>query len=103
MHAQGRLARWLPDAAEGDELGRELAILGETADAWLLLRAGYGGDPQPLLDELLFARESGKLEAFLLTRRPEAFPERRADWLAGQPGAEEAYLAWYRQTFDVLR
>jgi hypothetical protein len=101
MYSQGRLASWLPDAEDADDFVRELAILNATADAWLLLRGGLGGDPHVLLDELLFAREAGRLEAFLLTRRPDAFQDRREAWLSQSPGAEQEYRAWYRTTFDT--
>jgi hypothetical protein len=103
LEAQGRLALWLPDAAGADALARELAILDATADAYLLSRGGLGGDPQPLLEELLYARQAGRLEAFLLTRNPNAFPVQRGSWLVQNPDAEEDYLRWHRETFDLRR
>jgi hypothetical protein len=99
---QGRLEPWLPEAARAnDEFEIEKAILAQTAEAWMLMRGGYGADPDVHLDELFVAREQGLLDALIFTRRPEAFPERRARWLAENPDGPEAYLAWFRETFDV--
>jgi hypothetical protein len=101
MHRQGRLEAWIPGSADMDALALERAILERTADAWLLARAGYSADPDLRMDELVFARETGRLEALLLTRRPDDFPERREAWLRESPDGPEAYRAWFVETFDV--
>lgn len=103
MWAQGRLEEWLPGVQAGpdaDPFDAEARILEATSDAWLLMRSGYSAAPADALDELVFAREMGRLDAYVHVRRPDAFPERRAAWLAANPEAEAEYLAWYAEVFD---
>lgn len=101
MRAQGRLAEWLPEAAAAEPFEQERLVVAAAADAWLMMRGGLAAEPDPLLDELVYARETGRLDALLLTRRPADFPEERAAWLAADPRAEERYRAWLDGVFDL--
>jgi hypothetical protein len=96
-----RLDEVLPEAvaAEGYELER--AILGRVSDAWLYGRSAFDMPPYGPLDELLFSRENGYLDAFILTARPEEFEEERGAWLQENPGREEEYRRWFLETFEV--
>jgi hypothetical protein len=96
VHRQGRIEAWLPEAAEADGLALERAIVRRTADAWLLGRSAYQLDPHDALDALLYASESGYLDAFLLTIRPEDFPEELERWLEENPQGPERYRQWFR-------
>lgn len=100
MHEMGRLDEWLPDAVglEGWELER--AIVGRVADVWLLGRAMFDLAPYTLMDRLIYAQEAGYLDALLLNLRAAEFAEARAAWLEEDPGADEAFRAWYRETFE---
>lgn len=100
MAAQDRLDRWYPEAAglEGYELER--AIMSRTADTWLYQRSVFDARPYGLLDELIYAKENGYLDAFILTARPDDFVEARREWLEESPGATDEYVAWFRETFQ---
>ncbi len=101
MNTMGRLDEFLPEAvgAEGYELER--AILARVSDAWLYGRAVFDTPPYGPLDELLFSRENGYLDAFILTARPEEFEEERLRWLRENPGREEEYAEWFLETFEM--
>jgi hypothetical protein len=100
MRSMGRLAQWLPEAptAEGYELER--VIVARMADSWLLGRAIFDAQPHALLDELIYAKEAGHLDAFLFTSRPDAFSDARDAWVRENPGKMEAYREWFRSTFN---
>ncbi|MGI9625253.1 MAG: hypothetical protein ACR2QM_00340 [Longimicrobiales bacterium] len=100
MAAQNRLDRWFPEAngLEGFELER--AIMGRTADTWLYQRSVFDARPYGLLDELIYAKDSGYLDAFILTARPDDFVQARKNWLDENPGAPEEYRAWFEETFQ---
>jgi hypothetical protein len=96
VHGQGRIEAWLPEAAEAEGLALERAIVKRMADTWLLGRAAFNLEPHPAMDALLYASESGYLDAFLLTARSGDFPEERERWLAEDPQGPERYREWFR-------
>lgn len=99
MAAQDRLDRWYPEAMglEGYELER--AIMARTADTWTYQRSLFDARPYGLLDELIYAKENGFLDAFILTARPDDFVEARRAWLEENPGRTEEYVTWFQETF----
>jgi hypothetical protein len=99
MREVGRIDEWMPEAAEAEGWALERAIVGRMTDVWLLGRAVYDLTPYVLLDRLIYAQEAGQLDALLLTLRADEFAEAREEWLAANPGADEAFRAWYRETF----
>ena len=106
MDALGRIDEVLPEAVgaegfvlEGYELER--AILARVSDAWLYGRSAFDIPPYGPLDELLFSRENGYLDAFILNARPEEFEEERDSWLQDNPGRVEEYRRWFLGTFEV--
>ena len=101
MNRMGRLEEFLPEAvgAKGYELER--AILARVSDAWLYGRAVFDTPPYGPLDELLFSNESGYLDAFILTARPEEFEEERDTWSRENPGREEQYAQWFLETIET--
>lgn len=94
-----RLDEWLPDAVAATGYELERAIVERVADTWLYGRTVWDTAPFQLLDELIYAREDGYLDAFLLTLRSEEFPEAREEWLAANPNGMAEYAAWFRETF----
>ena len=100
MKSMGRLDEWLPEHAdkEGFELERE--IVARAADAWLVGRAAYGAPAYGPLDELIYAREAGYLDPFILVARGEEFAEERAAWDSDRAEELEAYRTWFRKVFD---
>ncbi len=101
MHEMGRIEEFAPEAEGLTAYDLERAILARVADAWLLGRAVYDLAPYRPLDELLYAQENGFLDAYVLTARAEAFPERREEWLAENPGRQEAFESWFQDAFDM--
>lgn len=100
MAAQNRLDRWYPEAVGLEDFELEKAIMGRTADTWLYQRSVFDARPYGLLDELIYAKDSGYLDAFILTARPDDFVEARRDWLEANPGVMEEYRAWFAETFQ---
>ena len=100
MARMGRQEEWLPEAptARGYELER--AILSRVADAWLLGRTTFDTQPYAPLDELIFAKEAGYLDAFIFTARPDEFAEARARWARENPDAADRYRSWFVETFN---
>lgn len=94
-----RLDEWLPDAADATGYELERAIVERVSDTWLYGRAVWDTAPFRLLDELIYAREHGYLDAFLLTLRSEEFPQAREEWLAANPEGVAEYAAWFQETF----
>ena len=99
MAAQNRLDRWLPEAIGGDEFELERAILEGVADTWLYQRSIFDAQPYGPLDELMFARESGYLDAYILTAQTDSFVEARRTWQSEEPGAAEEYREWFFRVF----
>ncbi len=100
MASLDRLDRWLPEAVDADEFELEQAILARTAESWLYQRAVYDAAPNAILDELMFVAESGYLDAFILMARPGEFVETRREWVAENPDRSDAYVEWFRETFE---
>lgn len=100
MRTMGRLDEWLPEVAEAEGWELERAIVDRTTDVWLLGRALFDLAPYTLMDRLAYAQDAGYLDAYLLTLRAAEFPDARADWLEANPGQDEAFREWHRQTFD---
>lgn len=100
MKRTGHLADWLPEHANAEGYALERAIVGRLADAWLLGRAVFDAPAYPPLDELIYAKEAGYLDAFLFTARPHDFAAERATWETDKPGEAEAYRTWFRRTFN---
>ena len=100
MKRMGRLDEWLPDHAEAEGYELERAIVERLADTWLIGRAIFDAPAYGPLDELIYAREAGYLDAYLLVARAEEFPDERAEWERAEPGRLEEYRAWFRGTFD---
>jgi hypothetical protein len=101
VHRQGRITEWLPEAEAARGLVLERAIVERMAETWLLGRSAFNLEPQPAMDALLRASESGYLDAFLLTARPGEFAEERARWLAEDPDGPERYRRWFRMEFGT--
>lgn len=100
MVLMGRQAEWLPEAPEATGYELERAILSRTADAWLLGRTVFDTAPYGPLDELIYAKEAGFLDAFIFTARPDEFARERAAWARENPGETERYRNWFLETFN---
>lgn len=101
MDKMDRLDEWLPEGVGAEGYQLERAILARVSDAWLYGRSVFDIPPYRPLDELMFSRENGYLDAFILTARPEVFAEERARWLRENPGREEQYSQWFLETFET--
>jgi len=100
MARMGRQEEWLQEAPTATGYDLERAILSRISDAWLLGRTTFDTQPYAPLDELIYAKENGYLDAFIFTARPDEFAEARAEWARAKPGEAEAYLAWFATTFN---
>ncbi|MGD8318803.1 MAG: hypothetical protein PVJ02_00060 [Gemmatimonadota bacterium] len=100
MARMGRQEEWLPEAPTATGYDLERAILARTADAWLLGRAVFDTSPYGPLDELIYAKDAGFLDAFIFTARPDEFGQARAQWAREKPDRAKAYQAWFRKTFN---
>lgn len=100
MARMGRQEEWLPEAPTATGYDLEKAILARVSDAWLLGRTTFDTQPYAPLDELIYAKENGYLDAFIFTARPEEFGEARARWARENPGQAEAYRNWFVETFN---
>lgn len=100
MAELGQQDEWLPEAPTATGYELERAILSRVSDSWLYGRAVWDTAPYAPLDELIYAKENGYLDAFILTARPDEFAEAREEWLEEDPGAADDYRAWFVDTFD---
>lgn len=100
MATMGRQEEWLPEAPTATGYDLERAILSRVADAWLLGRTVFDTAPYGPLDELIYAKEEGYLDAFIFTARPDEFGEARAEWARAKPGEAEEYRDWFVRTFN---
>jgi hypothetical protein len=100
MRKLNRLDEWLPEVATADEKSYQLerAIVERLADSWLLGRSVFDAQPHPLMDELIYAKEAGHLDAFLFTARPDDWASEREAWVREHPQGLDEYRAWFRQT-----
>lgn len=101
VQERGEIGAWLPDSEDLRGWDLELAIVDRMAEAWLLGRASYDFPPYPPVDRLIYARQDDMLEPLMLSLRGYQFPEARDAWLEANPAGEEAFQAWYRQTFGT--
>jgi hypothetical protein len=98
MKKLNRLEEWMPDQANLDGYALERAIVDRMADSWLLGRSIFDAQPHVLMDELIYAKDAGHLDAFLFTARPNDFAQDREAWVRDHPQGLEEYQAWFRQT-----
>ena len=101
MDRMDRLEEFLPEGVGAEGYQLERAILARVSDAWLYGRSVFDIPPYGPLDQLMFSRENGYLDAFVLTARPEEFEEERARWLRENPGRVEEYGRWFLETFET--
>ena len=101
MKRMERLEEWLPEFKDAEGYALEREIVSRAADSWLLGRAIFDTQPSQILDELIYAKESGHLDAFLFTVRPDDFKEEREAWVRDNPDRLEQYKAWFRETFGT--
>lgn len=99
MREMGRIDEWMPEAVDARGWDFERRVVARVTDAWLLGRASFGFVPSRLMDELVYAKEAGQLEPYLLTLRGHEFPRAREDWLEASPGADQVFREWYQETF----
>jgi hypothetical protein len=100
MTKMGRQEEWLPEAPDAVGYDLERAILARCADAWILGRTVFDTAPYGPLDELAYASDSGYLDAFIFTARPEEFSAARAEWARANPEGMEGYRDWFVETFN---
>lgn len=100
MAHMGRQEEWLPEAPNATGYELERAILSRVAAAWLLGRTTFDTAPYAPLDELIYAKDAGYLDAFIFTARPDEFGQPRAAWARENPDEAEEYRAWFVQTFN---
>lgn len=100
MDRLGRQAEWLPRGGNLRGFELEKAILERVAESWLYGRAVFSATPYAPLDELVYAYETGHLDAMILTARQDEFPDEVRRWLEDDPGAMESYRQWFVDTFS---
>lgn len=100
MARMGRQEEWLPEAPTATGYDLERAILARASDAWLLGRTVFDTQPYAPLDELVYAKENGFLDAFIFTARPDEFGEARARWAREKPEEPAAYRSWFVESFN---
>jgi hypothetical protein len=100
MASRDELEEWLPEASEADGYELESAVLERIADAWLYGRSIFDAAAYAPLDEILYAREYGYLDAMVFTARKDDFPAEREAWLERNPDESEEYFAWFQETFS---
>ena len=100
MDRMGRLEEWLPEHANEEGWELERAFVERVSDAWLLGRAVFDAPAYRPLDEVMYAREAGYLDAYLLTSRADEFPDERARLEEERPDMIDEYRAWYGRVFE---
>lgn len=100
MKEVGRIGEFLPGGENLEGFAFERAVVARVADAWFLGRAVYQAVAFDPLEEILYANESGYLDAMLLTARGDDFKEERQAWLEEDPEALETYRSWFVETFS---
>jgi hypothetical protein len=88
------------DDPQPEGFEQERLILDQVADVWLLGRSVFDTQAYGPLDELLYARERGKLEEFILATQGDRFPEQRDRFSEENPEWEEELRAFFQQTFE---
>ena len=99
MERMGRLDEWLPEHADAEGYALERAIVERMTDVWLLGRSMFDAPAYRLLDEVMYAREAGFLDAYLLVARGDEFPKERERWEEENPGRLDEYREWYARVF----
>lgn len=100
MAQRGQLEEWIPGAGEATGFERERVILGRIADVWFYGRAVYDAAPYAPLDQLLWSREQGYLEAYILSARGDDFADTRAAWEGSRKEEMDAFREWFRRSFS---
>jgi hypothetical protein len=100
MNRMGRLDEFLPGAGGQEGYLLERALLARVADVWFYGRGLFNATAYGPLEELLFSKEAGYLDAFLLTARGDEFEEERQRWLQEEPEGLERYRRWFVDTFE---
>jgi len=101
MATRDELGRWLPGSEGLQGLELERAMQERIADLWLLGRSVFDTQAHGPLDEILYAREAGFLNEFILLTQPQRFEAERADYFAARPEREEAFREWFRRVFEA--
>jgi hypothetical protein len=99
MESWGELPEVLADSVSQTPYEVERAIVSRVADVWLLGRSVYDTHPFGPLDELVFSKESGYLEDFILATQGERFTEEAVAYRAANPSRAGEYADWFRSTF----
>ena len=102
MKHQGRADVWVSEAPGAEGFEYEKAVLRRVSDLWYYARSIFDAIPYEPLDELLYSNESGFLDAYIFTMRPDEFKEERDAFIAADPNALDAYREWFRETFRRL-
>jgi len=100
MEVREELERWLPESEELEGLQLEVAMLERVSDLWLLGRSVFDTQAHGPLDEIMYAKESGFLEEFVLLSQPQRFAEERAAHFQENPEREEAFRDWFLRVFE---
>ena len=101
MESWGELPEILADTVSQTPYELERAIVSRVSDVWLLGRSVYDTHPFGPLDELVFSKESGYLEDFILATQGERFAEEAAAHSAANPSRAAEYADWFRTIFMV--
>lgn len=100
MTQMGRQDEWLPEAPEAEGYELERAIMARVADTWILGRSVFDTQPFGPLDELIYAKDAGFLDAYIFTARPDEFGSARTDWARQNPNRIDEYREWFLETFN---
>lgn len=100
MHQMGRQDEWLPEAPDAVGYELERAIVARIADAWILGRSVFDTVPFAPLDELMYAKDAGFLDAYIFTARPDEFTAARTEWARENPDRVDEYREWFLETFN---
>ncbi len=101
METRGELERWLPEAGALEGLELERAMLERISDLWLLGRSVFDTQAHGPLDEIMYAREGGFLDEFILATQPERFSQEREAHFQEHPEREEAFRDWFLRVFEA--
>ena len=99
MDARGALVEAYPGTEGLTGYILERAILERVAEVWLLGRSVFDTQPYAPLDELVYASEFGYLDDFIFATQPDRFPGEEAAHRTENPGREEEFRSWFRNTF----
>jgi hypothetical protein len=100
MQERGTLDEWMPEAAELSGFELEQAIVSRVSDVWLLGRSVFDTQPFGPMDEILYSKEFGFLEEFLLATQASRFPAAVEAHLARSPERTAAFREWLLRTFE---